>query len=56
VSHIDIVFANPPGPTPGRFVEVEDSQGHSISVGEWVQRPDGKWALRIPDPRSTASG
>ncbi len=29
------------------WVEVEDSQGKSIDVGEWVQRPDGYWALRI---------
>ncbi len=45
--YIDIVFDDGPGPVAGRFVEVEDSSGKSISVGEWVERPDGFWALRI---------
>lgn len=29
------------------FVEVEDSNGASINVGEWIERGDGYWALRI---------
>lgn len=45
--HIDIVFDGPPGPEAGRFVEVENDAGESIKFGEWVQRPDGYWALRI---------
>jgi hypothetical protein len=45
---VDIVFDGPPGPESGRFVEVEDMEGASISYGEWVKRPDGLWALRIP--------
>lgn len=50
---IDIVFEGPPS-TPGpRFVEVEDSTGKSVNVGEWVQRPDGYWVLRIPRPDET---
>ena len=36
-----------PGPESGRFIEVEDDTGKSISVGEWIRRPDGLWALRI---------
>ena len=48
---IDIVFDGPPGPESGRFVEVE-RDGKSIRLGEWVQRRDGLWALRIPDPES----
>jgi hypothetical protein len=44
---VDIVFDGPPGPQPGRFVEVENAQGRSINLGEWVHRPDGYWALRI---------
>jgi hypothetical protein len=40
---IDIVFNGPPSPEGPIFVEVEDSR-----FGEWVQRPDGYWALRIP--------
>lgn len=45
--YIDIVFDGPPGPEAGRFVEVEDATGRSISLGEWVQRVDGFWVLRI---------
>jgi hypothetical protein len=44
---MDIVFDGPPGHESGRFVEVEDQSGHSISVGEWRDRGDGLWALRI---------
>lgn len=50
MAHIDIVFDGPPGPEAGRFIEVEDSSGKSISFGEWMQRPDGYWVLRIPGP------
>ncbi|MEX3629646.1 MAG: hypothetical protein VB138_09375 [Burkholderia sp.] len=46
---IDIVFDAPPGPDGCRFVEVENHEGKSINFGEWVQRPDGYWALRITD-------
>lgn len=45
--YVDIVFDGPPGPEAGRFVEVEDDAGKSIKFGEWVQRPDGYWALRL---------
>jgi hypothetical protein len=45
--HIDIVFDGPPGPEAGRFVEVEDDAGKSIKFGEWVERPDGYWVLRL---------
>lgn len=48
--HIDIVFDGPPGPVCGRFVEVENAEGKSISFGEWVERPDGYWALRLTIP------
>lgn len=44
---INIVFDGPPGPESGRFVEVEDDKGHGLSVGQWYERPDGLWALRI---------
>ena len=43
----DIVFDGPPGPVPGRFVEVENSEGAGMSVGAWVKRPDDYWVLRI---------
>jgi len=46
---IHIVFDGPPSHESGRFVEVEDTQGRSISVGEWHERSDGLWELRIPN-------
>jgi hypothetical protein len=59
MSYVDIVLEVPPGPELGvtcdppgpespRFVEVENAKGKSINFGEWVKRPDGYWALRIP--------
>jgi hypothetical protein len=45
--YVDIVFDGPPAHQSGRFVEVEDDQGHGIRFGSWVQRADGFWALRI---------
>jgi hypothetical protein len=46
-AYIDIVFDGPPGPESGRFVEVEDAAGKSITCGTWILRADGLWALRI---------
>ena len=34
-----------------KFIEVEDSDGKSISIGEWVTRDDGLAALRVFDFR-----
>ncbi|MDD2878715.1 MAG: hypothetical protein PHZ23_15970 [Acidiphilium sp.] len=42
-----IVFDGPPGPKSGRFVEVEDANGTSFNAGEWHERPDGLWELRL---------
>lgn len=47
---IDIVFDGPPGPESGRFVEVEGPDGAGRKVGEWIDRGDGMWALRIQTP------
>lgn len=47
MSYIDIVFDGPPGHESGRFVEVENAEGRSVHVGEWLQRSDGYWVLRI---------
>jgi hypothetical protein len=44
---LHIVFDGPPGPGSGRFVEVETSDGRSINAGEWRERADGLWELRI---------
>lgn len=46
--YIDVVFDGPPSHESGRFVEVENSEGKGIKFGEWIHRPDGYWALRIP--------
>ncbi len=48
--HIDIVFDGPPGPESCKFVEVEDDQGRSINFGDWVERDDGYWVLRVAGP------
>lgn len=48
---INIVFDGPPGPEAGRFVEVENDAGEGMKVGEWIERPDGMWALRIEPQR-----
>lgn len=47
-NYVDIVFDGPPSHYSGRFVEVEDASGRSIRYGEWIKRPDGLWALRLP--------
>jgi len=48
---IVVLFDGPPGPTAGRFVEVEDHAGRPIRVGNWHQRPGTSyWELVIaPD-------
>ena len=52
---IDVVFDGPPSHEAGRFVEVEDSDGRSIKAGEWIERADGYWVLRLwADPERTA--
>jgi hypothetical protein len=49
VGHVDIVMTGPPDAAdPPRFVEVEDEQGRSVRFGEWVERGDGEWVLRVP--------
>jgi hypothetical protein len=47
MTHIDIVFDGPPGPTSGRFVEVENSKGESVDFGTWLTREDGRVVLRF---------
>ncbi len=44
---INIVFDGPPGPEGPRFIEVETDDGRSIRIGEWQERQDGNWVLRI---------
>ena len=47
MDYVDIVLDGPPEQGSGRLVEVEDNVGRSSKIGEWVQRPNGHWALRI---------
>jgi hypothetical protein len=42
---LHIVFDGPPEHRAGRFVEVEDANGHSVRAGEWRERFDGFWEL-----------
>lgn len=44
---IDVVFDGPPSHESGRFIEVEDPFGKSINAGDWIDRENGLWALRI---------
>ena len=43
--YLDIVLDGPPG--SGRLVEIESPAGVSVRVGQWIDRGDGQWALRI---------
>lgn len=47
MEYLDIVFTVPPGPESSEFVEVEDSNGKSVRLGEWKEREDGYWVLRF---------
>lgn len=51
-----VVFDGPPGHESGRFVECETADGRSVSVGQWHERPDGFWELRIADRLATLTG
>ena len=44
---LQIRFDGPPGPQAGRFVEVEDEKGRSVTVGQW--RQDGPYWLLVID-------
>lgn len=44
---VDVVFDGPPSHVCGRFVECENLSGASVGVGEWIDRGNGMWALRI---------
>lgn len=51
---LHIIFDGPPGPEPGRFVEVENDFGESVNVGEWIENGDGTWSLKIDEIPLTA--
>ena len=55
--YLDIVFDGPPSHESGRFVEIEDDKGASVNFGEWIQRKDGYWVLRLwADPHTHVAG
>lgn len=45
-----IRFDGPPGPEAGRFIECENIDGESVSIGEWREdwKHPGNWLLVIP--------
>ena len=45
---VDVVFDGPPSHESGRFVECEGPGEVGTRVGEWIDRENGLWALRIP--------
>lgn len=47
IQRINIIFDGPPGPEAGRFVEVENEEGASINVGDWLKLDSGLWALSL---------
>lgn len=46
-TELRFVIDGPPEHEAGRFVEVEDAHGRSVGVGEWHERSDGHWELRV---------
>ena len=40
------MFDGPPTQHGPHLVEIEDDTGHSITIGEWIDRGDTFWALR----------
>ncbi len=49
-SMINLIFDGPPAHDGPRLVEVETDDGRAIDIndlGEWLDRGDGHWALRI---------
>ncbi len=47
MSYLHIVFDGPPSPEAPGFVEVEDANGCSVRLGEWIEREDGYWVIQF---------
>lgn len=47
MKELRIVCSNPPSNEHGEFIEIEDENGKSVSVGEWSRREDGLWEYII---------
>lgn len=48
---IAIVFSGPPSAQSPEFIEVEDGDGNSITLGDWMPRADGYWELQLEVPQ-----
>lgn len=46
---VNIIFDGPPSHESGRFIEVETDNRTGINLGEWIERDDGLWSLRITE-------
>lgn len=46
LDYIDIVIS---GHFADQLVEIENSSGEIISLGTWIDRKNGYWALRLTD-------
>jgi hypothetical protein len=44
-----VVFDRPPSPEAPRFLDVEDDEERLVRFGEWLERDDGAWVLRLPN-------
>lgn len=44
---VDVVFEGAPGPDGLRFVEVETEHGAGVKLGQWLERHNGQWVLRV---------
>lgn len=44
---LNVVFSDQGGPMNMLFVEVETTEGRGIKAGEWAERLDGLWELRL---------
>jgi hypothetical protein len=44
---LHFLFDRPPGPEAPRLIEVNDDEGKSVEAGQWEERDDGKWELKV---------
>jgi len=47
VKYIEILFDGPPSPEQKSLADVNAPSGASMDIGEWIDKGDGLWALRI---------
>lgn len=47
MKYFDLVFDVSPSSPENQFIEAEDDAGKSFNVGEWSERANGTWQLRV---------